>query len=125
MQKISRRQVTSYIAAQVLDGAEVASIMQQLAAYLVETRQTKQVEYYIADIEKAVAAAGHTVVDVVSAHSLTDELRTAISVALADGGQVSIREHTDTSLIGGVIIKTPSGEYDASLRSALQRLKTS
>ncbi len=125
MQKLSRRQVTSYIATQVLGGADVAQTMQQLAAYLVETRQTKQTEYYIADIEKAVAAAGHTVVDVVTAHSLNDELRTAISAALADGGDVSLREHTDATLIGGVIIKTPSGEYDASLRSALQRLKTS
>lgn len=125
MQKLSRRQVTSYIADQLLEGADVAATMQQLAAYLVETRQLKQVEYYVADIEKAVAAAGHTVVDVVTAHSLTDELRAAITAALASGGQVSIREHADTSLIGGVIIKTPSGEYDASLRSALQRLKTS
>ncbi len=55
MQKLSRRQVTSYIATQVLGGADVAKTMQQLAAYLVETRQTKQTEYYIADIEKAVA----------------------------------------------------------------------
>ncbi len=125
MQKLSRRQVTGYIASQVIAGADVPSAMQQLAAYLVETRQVKQVEYYIADIEKAVAAAGHTVVDVVSARSLTDELRAAVSTALADGGNVSIREHIDTTLIGGVIIKTPNGEYDASLRSALQRLKTS
>lgn len=125
MQKISRRQVTGYIAAQLLSGADKASVIQQLAAYLVDTRQLKQAEYYISDIEKAVAAAGHTVVDVITAHELNDGLRAAIVDTMSGGGTVTLRENTDTSLIGGVIIKTPDGEYDASLRSALQRLKTS
>lgn len=121
----SRRDVSEWIATRLLAGDDRAELMQQLAAYLVQHKLTKHADVFIADIERQLALQGTIVVDVTSARGLDDELRAEIKQQFKDAHSVTLREHIDESLIGGVIIKTPTHEYDASLSSALKRLRIS
>jgi F0F1-type ATP synthase delta subunit len=123
MQKLSRRNVTTFIADQLRSGGSVQALMAQLAAYLVDHHQVKQAAFYVRDIEAALSAHGQKIADVYTAHELDTALRTQLEAQIGQG--VTLREHIDTDMIGGIIIKTADGEYDASLRRTVQRLKTS
>mgnify|MGYP003544687671 FL=1 len=125
----SRRAVAAYVAAQLASGATSTDVMQQLAAYLVDHRLTKHAARYVADIELELTRLGEVVADVTTARPLTDELRDAVAQMVAAGAdttasRVALREHLDTSLIGGVVVRTAGKEYDRSIKSALRGLRS-
>lgn len=128
MQKIARRKLAAHIASQLHAGANPRTIAQQTAAYLAEQKQTNQMELLIREIEAELAEQYDAVaVRVVSAHPLTAETRAAITACIkeAEGAQsvVITDETTDSALIGGAIVSTPSSTFDSSIRSQLQQLR--
>ncbi len=118
-----RRTVARVIAQQLRDGVSTADAMQHLAAYLITHRETKRADHYIADIEADLAAAGVVVADVVTARPIDEELRQAVRTMLA-APEAKLRESVDPTLIGGIIVRSGGKEFDSSLRSRLQRLKS-
>ena len=121
---LSRRRVTDHLAQQLVDGVPAAEVMQQFAAYLIDHRQTAQADRYVADLEAAIARRGHVIVDVTTARPIDDTVRERI-ISSVGGSRVSLREHIDEALIGGIIIKTPETLLDASVRTRLRALRTS
>lgn len=126
MQKIARRKVANYIASQLAEGVTTKTIAQQAVAYLVDTKQTGQLELLIRDIETALAARGTVAASVTSAFTLDSATRTAISEFIKEAEHaesvVITTESVDPDLIGGVIVRSPNRVFDGSVRSQLKSL---
>lgn len=128
MQAISRRKIAIYIADQIADGKAVKPLLKQAAGYLVERKLTNQAELLVRDIE-SVLAREHKVVlaEVISARELSAGLIKNIEqfVKNSEGAtQVEVNTSIDPSLLGGVIIRTPSAELDTSVRKQLNTLRS-
>ena len=127
--QLTRRTVARHVAEQIAQGADSESLLQQLAANLIANRKTKQFERYVADIENELASHGIVVADVTTARPLQEidsSLRQAIEtlVSTQTGGRhVTLREHVDQEIIGGVVIRTAGTEYDRSIKGAIRALK--
>lgn len=122
--RLSRRKIASYYADELLAGKrEVAT---QLAAYLLDTRRTRELQLIVRDVEDALAARGILVADIATARELSKDAKVAITDFLkqySDVKSVQVRETIDPDLLGGVRINTPSDELDATLRRKLTQLK--
>lgn len=128
MQAISRRKLATYVAAELTSGKAVKPLLRQVAAYLVGRRQTNQVELLVRDVE-AILARDHGIVlaEVISARELSAGLIKNIEqfVKHSEGAkQVEVSTSTDPSLLGGVIIRTPSAELDTTVRTQLNALRS-
>lgn len=127
MARVSRRKIAQYIAAELAAGMDARMLMQQAASYLLEHRMTSQSELLVRDIE-AILARDHGVVmaRVTSARALSNELLQKIEQYVANSqgaSKVEVSTSIDPSLLGGVVIKTPSAELDTSVRKQLNALK--
>lgn len=73
------------------------------------------------------AKRGEVVAHVTSAHALSDTQRTQLFARLTEAGYSNVRlvEHTDPSLLGGLVLKVGTKLYDTSLKSRLNRLNYS
>ena len=123
MSQLSRRQIAEY-AALKLAGGDV-TIIEQVAAYLVANGRTREVELVVADIEKALLRGGVVPAKVFSARTLTDDEVQRVEKLLQKryNARPVIKLSTDDSLLGGVVIKTATEEFDGSLRKRINRLK--
>jgi F-type H+-transporting ATPase subunit delta len=127
MQSLTRRKIAIYIADQLAAGKPVKPLLRQAAGYLVEHKQTNQAELLVRDIE-ALLASEHDIVlaRVISARELSKELINNIEqfvVGTEGAKQVEVSTSVDPSLLGGVIIRTPSAELDTTVRKQLNALK--
>ena len=66
---------------------------------------------------------GEVALSVTSAHPLSEDMMKKIKSAYGD--QVTIEEHTDESLVGGVVIRKGNTIIDSSVRTQLEQLKQS
>ena len=128
MQTISRRRLATYISDELVRGAAVKPLLSQVASYLLEHKQTNQVELLVRDIE-AILARDHGVVlaKVISARELSIGLIKNIEQFVAsseDAKQVEVSTSVDPSLLGGIIIRTPSAELDTTVRKQLNALRS-
>lgn len=73
------------------------------------------------------AKRGEVVVNVTSAQALSDLQRTQLTARLTEAGYGSVKliEHTDASLLGGMVLQIGAKLYDTSLKSRLNRLNYS
>ena len=112
--KLSRRKIAQYVAERVRSGLVPEQVMQEVAAYLVETRRVREAALVARAIEDALYEQGTAVVTVTSARPLDDELRQAVAaqVGMRD---VYLREVVDPSVLGGIRLQTADASYDATL----------
>ncbi|HEX8350012.1 MAG TPA: F0F1 ATP synthase subunit delta [Hymenobacter sp.] len=126
MAKLSRRDLARATTRQLVDGRPSADVMREVAAYLIDHKMVGQADMLIQDIAIALQAeTGHVTAEVRSAFALTPASREAIQsfVSEATGAKsVELSVTDDSSLIGGVVIRTPQLEYDASVRRKLTQL---
>ena len=123
--RLSRRKIAAFYADELLAGRDIRA---QLAAYLVETRRTREYELLARDIEAALADRGVLVADIASSATLSSESRKAVETYLMDttsAKQIYMRELIDATLLGGVKAAIPGRELDATLRHKLNQLKAS
>lgn len=121
--KISRRKLADYAARELVAGN--AKVMNELAAYLVSERRTKEAELLVRDIETALATRGEMVADVTTARELTLEARDALKqfIASTSGAKkVTLRESIDPLVIGGARIATPNMLFDGTVANKLEKL---
>ena len=124
-QTISRRSLSDYAAEQILAGKS-AEVMEQVAAYLVQTRQAKAYPLIISDIERKLAEKGSVLVRVKSARNLSEKTSKKIKQFMQEktgASHVQLVSEIDEDLIGGAIIYTADYVLDASLRNRLNKLK--
>lgn len=127
MQAISRRKLATYMVEQMVAGADQPALLQQVAAYLVDRRRVNQADLLVRDVEAILGSEhGHVLAHVTSARELSAGLTKAIAQFVAkseNATAVEVSTSIDPSLLGGVIIKTPTAELDASVRAKLTALK--
>jgi F-type H+-transporting ATPase subunit delta len=122
--RISRRKIADYAAERLIEGEKSTAVLRQVAAFLIETKRTREVDLIVRDIEAALAERGVVVADVTSAYPLTDELKKSL-VTLVGGKKLQLRETIDPSVLGGIRLRTPDERLDATLKRKIQSLKTS
>lgn len=122
--RLSRRLIARHTAEQIEAGNE--AVLAQVAAHLIETRRTGEADLIVRDIEAALAAKGVVVADVATARQLDKKLAEAIEAFVkttTSATSVHMRQHVDESLIGGVRVRTPDAEHDATVRRQLTKLQ--
>lgn len=120
--RLSRRKLATYVAEKLLGGASKKTVLREVAAYLVDTRRTREMELLARDIEDALAVRGVVVADVVSARPLSDNLKAEI-IKLAGAKSVQFRETIDESVLGGVRVNLPGQRFDGTIRRKINALK--
>jgi F-type H+-transporting ATPase subunit delta len=127
MAALSRRQLASYAAGQLLDGRGPRSLSKELAAVLVNSKRTNQAELLADDIAYELETSGRVAnATVTSAHAIGEQLARQISgfIKKSAGVQdVIISEQIDESLIGGVRIDTAAHSWDKTLRRKLTEVQ--
>lgn len=121
-QKISRRKLASYVVDRFESGAPLATLLKEVAAYLVDSKRTREADLLVRTIEDVFAERGLVVARVTTAHPLTDALRREIS-KLVGGDKVHLDEIVDSTVIGGVRIDTSGKSLDATIERKLLALR--
>lgn len=119
--RISRRKLAEYVASKLASDTP-GEVIRELAAFLIETKRTRELELLVRDIESALMERGIVVADVMTARPLADQLRVGIK-QLTGGKTLVLRETVDPSVLGGVSISLPGKRLDATLRRKIQALK--
>src|SRR5262245_19848518 len=120
--RLSRRKIAAFAVDKLLTGTPKKDVLREIAAYLVDTRRTRELELLVRDIEDALASRGIVVADVVSARPLSDTLKAEV-VKLADAKSVQLRETIDESVLGGVRVNLPGQRFDGTIRRKINALK--
>jgi F0F1-type ATP synthase delta subunit len=127
MAKIGRRRLAREVVRLLHEQpAQQAQLVQKLAAYLVDTKQTNQADLLIKDIaDEFYVQQKHVAADVRHAFDLTPETQSRITdlIKQATGAaSVELQATKEPELLGGVVIRTPRQELDASVRQKLKAL---
>lgn len=124
--RLSRRKIANYVARELMLGDSKQTI-EWLAAFLLDTKRTRELELLVRDIEYSLYDHSEAIIDVTSAHPLTKAIKDAISrLAIERNGAstVYLRGHIDSSVIGGVRVEYGGQQLDATLRYKLDKLRT-
>ena len=120
--RISRRKLAIHAALQLKEGISSKKVLNELAAFLIESRRTKEIDLIVRDIEQELADRGIVVADITTARPLSDALKNDIK-QLVGGKTLQIRETVDETVLGGVRIDTPGKRFDGTIRRKLTALK--
>jgi F-type H+-transporting ATPase subunit delta len=100
-------------------------IIQNFVNVVITNRRLRDLPGLVAGFAAYVATKrGEIVADVTSAHGLSDLQRNQLRARLTEAGYGSVKmiEHTDASLLGGLVLKIGARLFDTSLKSRLNRL---
>ncbi|MGB4966995.1 MAG: F0F1 ATP synthase subunit delta [Candidatus Saccharimonadales bacterium] len=122
MQKLSRRKIAEYVADNTKDGVVSAAALKEVAAYLQETRRTRELPLVVRTIEDVLAERGQVVARVTSARPLEAELRKTLESQI--GGTVYMQETVDEAVLGGVKVTTPGRSLDATLMKRINSIRS-
>ena len=123
----TNRRIAKYVADQLAHGESPKRVAKVLAAYLVANRQTRLAGLLLRDV--MVAALNnhrHLCSEIISARRLSDDVKAELTKMLrreTGATSVELLETIDKDVVGGVIVRTPESELDASLETKLKHLK--
>lgn len=124
--KLSRRSLAMYVASQLVTKHR-SKVIKELAAYLVETRRTKELTLIVRDVNYYLSEVGITSATVTSAFDLSAETKKAIEKFIAQktkSTEVAVETKVDPSVLGGVRIDLPGYELNQTIAHHLTVLKT-
>lgn len=125
--RLSRRAMAEYIATGLIDGKSRKTLFAQLAAYLVETRRTKELDLIVRDIEFNLSQKGFVQTTITSAFDLTAETKKALESFVKSetkASTVALTSVIEPAVLGGVKISIPGRELDQTVAHQLTVLKT-
>lgn len=103
-----------------------SEIVQQLAGYIIDRKMVKQLDLLVKDIaDELYIQQGHVTAEVDYVFDLSQETRAAITTLLtkATGARtVELQPIKEPNLLGGVVIRTPRHQLDASVRRKLKAI---
>lgn len=120
--RLSRHKIAAHVADRLLSGSSAQKVLKEVAAYLVDSRRTRETELVVREIEEALASRGVVVADVTSAHPISKSVKAEIA-RLVGAKTLQIRETIDPGVLGGVHISLPGKRYDGTLRRKIMALK--
>lgn len=118
--RLSRRTLATHVARRLLEGDN--SVIDELAALLINEGREREVDILVRDIEGQLAQMGELVVTVESAHEIDEGIRKQVAKMFFDK-TVHIREVVRPELIGGVKITTPARMLDETVAAKLANLR--
>lgn len=102
-------------------------LSREVAAYLLEDNRVGELDSLLRDVQQQRADAGMVEAIAVSAHPLTDKVRSDIKaqvkVAMPSAKSIIISERLDPDVVGGVKIELANQQLDLSIRSKLNKFK--
>lgn len=125
--KLSRRALATYVADALVAGTGRAKVVKQLAAYLIETHRTKELDLIVRDVSTILADRGIVNATLTSAFELEAATTAAIErliVAHTKAAKVSLTRVVEPSVLGGIKISLPDSELDQTIAHQLTLLKT-
>ena len=127
MAKLSRRAVSEHIAERLIAGESQQVLLEQLAAYLIESRRTKELNLMVRDIQYYLAEKGYVSGTVTSAFELSkateDEIK-AFAKSETGAAHIQLDTVVDPSVLGGVRLSLPGKELDTTISRKLTLLRT-
>jgi len=125
--KVSRRVIARTIAAKLFEQPDKRAYwVQVLAAYLVDTNRTDELDMIVNDIaHELYEQRQELVVNVTSARAITEQVRRELKTMLKDATnahEVYLSEAVDPDLLGGLVARTPDAWLDVSVRTKLKQL---
>lgn len=117
--RLSRTQLARHVARQLQAGS--SDVVKQLAAYLVVEKRVGELDLLLRSIYDELERDGVVVADVVSAQGIEAGVKDQIKQLLG-AKQLVLNEQTDSAVLGGVRISTPSRLLDATVRHRLTKL---
>lgn len=123
---LSRRSLALYVV-EGLQAGKRQSTITHLAAYLIESRRTKELELIVRDAERLLAERGVLVGTITSAFDVSSETKRAIEkfvAAKTGASDISLESQVDPDVLGGIKISLPGQELDQTIAHQLQTLRT-
>ena len=120
--KIPRRKIAEYAASRITAGDPVATVLDEVAAYLLETGRVREQTLIVRAIEDALARMGDVVANVTTAHPLDAEQRAEVK-KLIGAPTVHLREVVNPDVLGGVRLETPGARLDGTLQRKILALR--
>jgi len=125
--KLSRRALALHVASHLVNGKPQKEVARQLAAYLIWSRRTKELNMIVRDIHFYLAEQGHVSGTVTSAHELSaatlKEIK-AFAKEKTGAAHISLETTVDPALLGGIKLEVPGYELDSTIARQLTTLKT-
>ncbi len=120
--KLSRRKIAQHVATEFESGVKLAKLLEEVAAYLIDSRRTREARLVVRAIEEAFADRGVVIAEVTSARPLDADMKQAIA-SVVNAKDLHIREVIDPSVVGGVRIETPGEKMDSTIKRKLTMLR--
>lgn len=121
---VSNTMLARALVARLDTGASVADVAQELAAYLVTQRRTKDADSVLRQVERLRSQAGSIELEVTTVHGLGEALKAQITQLFGqDTKHIIINENQDAGVLGGVLVESAEKRLDLTVRRQLQRLK--
>lgn len=127
MRKLSRHDLAEHFVNELLAGASIKKLSRQLAAYLIESRRTKELNLMIRDIQYVTAEKGHVMGTVTTANELSASMKKSIEAYAkkqTGASHLELDAVVDETVLGGVKLDLPGQELDATIARQLTILKT-
>lgn len=124
---ISRRHLAEIIGERTLHVRDTKALAQEIAAYLLETRQTAELESLVRDVMEFRTQHGVVEAVAVSAHDISDETVKDISAILKrehpKAKSVRIIQRIDPNVVGGVRVDMANEQLNLTVRDQLDTFK--
>jgi F0F1-type ATP synthase delta subunit len=118
----SRTAVAQYLAATLLGGGDRQKAVNEAAAWLTTHGKSRQAVYLAQDVAKALANQGYLFATITTARPNDATTKKEIELFLQKETKATTVEcayMVDQKIIGGVLITTPYGTLDASVKATL------
>lgn len=124
----SRAKLVQYIVDALESGKKTDTLSRDIAAYLIDSGKTADLESVIRDAQDMRARKYGTVeVDVVSAHELTKsivgDVEAIASRQYPNAKQVTVNQIHDSNVVGGAKVSFAHASVDLTVRAKLNRLR--
>jgi len=127
MNKVSRRALAHWAAAELTSGKPAGSVARHMAAILKQQGMVNQVDFLIGDIEWELEQQGSLVFGVVtSARPISKQLESALKSQLkkvSKAGDVALENVVDKEVLGGLRVETSRHVWDQTIARKLSELR--
>lgn len=126
MSKLPRTQLAAVLAAR-FGRLPTAKLAEEIAAYLLETGRTSELDSLLRDIMQLRAERGVVEVEAGSAHALSGQdiadIEAKVRQLYPTAATVIVSQRRDPDIIGGVRLELPNQQLDLSVRGQLNKFK--
>lgn len=125
--RLSRRKIAEYCTSELLAGRNSQELAKMLAAYLVDSNRTKELDDIVDDINYELSLNGVVTAEIVSAHALDSLTAKSIKNLVAQitkAKTVDLEAEVDPALLGGFRLDFAGLELDTTMTKKLNSLRT-